>query len=396
MRSAPAPIIIHSTATHVPLVSSPAKPAMSSRPSLCLAAAACAWLAALDASRAAAPAAYRGAKILTAAGKTHDPGTLVIQDGKIVAVGPAAQVKVPEGAACTTWRARRSSPAWWTRIRTSASCRGPSCRAAATATRTPAPSKARAGPRFAERRRSRHPHGHGRRRHHGQHHARQRQRHRRADDLRQAPRPHRRGDAHRQPRRARRPEDGQRREPQAHFGSRGAGPGHAHEDRRPAARGVRQGPATTSGSGTATGSSCRGRKGPAAGGRPGAGAARRGAGAEADRPLPLPPRRRHPDDAAAHGGVRLRARAAARHRGLPRRRRARQAEGPRVADAGRQPRRQGRGDRPHRGERGAAWTRPASRSPSTPTIHHRSRFFLRTGGDRRPRRHARRTPPCRR
>ena len=38
-----------------------------------------------------------------------------------------------------------------------------------------------------------------RRRHHRQHHARLRQRHRRADALRQAPRPHRRGDAHHRP-----------------------------------------------------------------------------------------------------------------------------------------------------------------------------------------------------
>ena len=33
--------------------------------------------------RAAPPVAYRGAKILTAAGKTFETGTLVIQDGKI-------------------------------------------------------------------------------------------------------------------------------------------------------------------------------------------------------------------------------------------------------------------------------------------------------------------------
>jgi imidazolonepropionase-like amidohydrolase len=47
---------------------------------------------------AAPPAAFRGAKILTAAGQTYDPGTLVIQDGKVIAVGPADRVKVPEGA----------------------------------------------------------------------------------------------------------------------------------------------------------------------------------------------------------------------------------------------------------------------------------------------------------
>lgn len=47
---------------------------------------------------AAPPVAYRGARILTAADKTFDPGTLVIQDGKINAVGPAGEVKAPEGA----------------------------------------------------------------------------------------------------------------------------------------------------------------------------------------------------------------------------------------------------------------------------------------------------------
>src|SRR5258708_38911092 len=48
--------------------------------------------------RGAPPVAYRGAKILTAAGKTFDPGTLVVQDGRIVAVGPQAEVVVPAGA----------------------------------------------------------------------------------------------------------------------------------------------------------------------------------------------------------------------------------------------------------------------------------------------------------
>src|SRR5436190_23046814 len=47
---------------------------------------------------AAPPVAYRGAKILTAAGKTFDPGTLVVQDGRILAVGPQAEVVVPAGS----------------------------------------------------------------------------------------------------------------------------------------------------------------------------------------------------------------------------------------------------------------------------------------------------------
>jgi imidazolonepropionase-like amidohydrolase len=53
----------------------------------------------VSSATAAPPVAYRGARILTAAGKTFDPGTLVTQDGKIVAVGPLEQVAVPEGAA---------------------------------------------------------------------------------------------------------------------------------------------------------------------------------------------------------------------------------------------------------------------------------------------------------
>jgi imidazolonepropionase-like amidohydrolase len=48
---------------------------------------------------AAPPIAYRGARILTAAGKSFDPGTLVIQDGRIVSVGPLAEVAIPEGSA---------------------------------------------------------------------------------------------------------------------------------------------------------------------------------------------------------------------------------------------------------------------------------------------------------
>jgi imidazolonepropionase-like amidohydrolase len=47
---------------------------------------------------AAPPLAFRGAKILTAADKTFDSGTLVVQDGKIIAVGPADKVKVPDAA----------------------------------------------------------------------------------------------------------------------------------------------------------------------------------------------------------------------------------------------------------------------------------------------------------
>ncbi len=46
----------------------------------------------------AKPIVYRGARILTAADQVFDPGTLVVQDGKIIAVGDAANVEIPEGA----------------------------------------------------------------------------------------------------------------------------------------------------------------------------------------------------------------------------------------------------------------------------------------------------------
>ena len=48
--------------------------------------------------RPATVQAFVGGRILTAAGKTFDPGTLLVQGGKIAAVGPAADVQVPEGA----------------------------------------------------------------------------------------------------------------------------------------------------------------------------------------------------------------------------------------------------------------------------------------------------------
>src|SRR6516162_7929420 len=47
---------------------------------------------------AAPPVAYRGARILTAAGKTFETGILVVQDGKILVVGAHDQVTIPEGA----------------------------------------------------------------------------------------------------------------------------------------------------------------------------------------------------------------------------------------------------------------------------------------------------------
>ena len=126
---------------------------------------------------------------------------LVVKDGKIEAVGarmPSA--RAPEGAERSTSTARSSSPASSIRIRTSASSPAAACAANSDGNEIERPGPARPpGPRRHQPRRPRHPHGPGRRRHHRQHHARLRQRHRRADALRQAPRPHRRGDAHHRP-----------------------------------------------------------------------------------------------------------------------------------------------------------------------------------------------------
>src|SRR5437763_11187381 len=51
------------------------------------------------AARDGAVTAYRGARLLTAEGAPIDNGVLVVKGGKIAVVGPAAEVKIPEGAA---------------------------------------------------------------------------------------------------------------------------------------------------------------------------------------------------------------------------------------------------------------------------------------------------------
>ncbi len=45
-----------------------------------------------------APQAFRGARILTAAGRIFDPGTLITHEGKITAIGPADQIDAPGNA----------------------------------------------------------------------------------------------------------------------------------------------------------------------------------------------------------------------------------------------------------------------------------------------------------
>ena len=210
-----------------------------------------------------------------------------------------------------------------------------------------------------------------------------RQRHRRADRLRQAARPHHRGHAPHARRRPRRPEDGQRREPQVASTSAAtrSPPGtrmklaamqreqfvkareyQTQVGRLPQGEGRRQGVGR-------------------AGTRPRPGAARRGAGTQAHRPLPQPPGRR-PDDApsawrrssASSWCCSTPPRATASPRSWPR------PKIPVLADADRQPRRQAGGGGPARGERRRPRRRPASRSRSTPTTPiTESRFFLRTG-----------------
>src|SRR5438874_2415055 len=46
----------------------------------------------------AAVMVFQGARILTAEGAAIDNGVLVVHSGKIVAVGPAGDVQVPDGA----------------------------------------------------------------------------------------------------------------------------------------------------------------------------------------------------------------------------------------------------------------------------------------------------------
>ena len=132
----------------------------------------------------------------------------------------------------------------------------------------------------------------------------------------------------------------------------------------------------------------------AAGTRHRPGAARRGAGTQAHRPLPLPSRRRPHDRRAPGRGVRLRAGAAALHRGLSHRRRAGQAQDPGVADAGRQPRRQAGGGRPARGERRHPRQGRRQGGDQHRRLHHRIALLPAHRGHRRARRHVRGRGPA--
>ena len=54
--------------------------------------------AAAQAAEPGAATAYVGAKILTAAGQTYDPGVLLVEKGRIVDIGPSDKVTVPDDA----------------------------------------------------------------------------------------------------------------------------------------------------------------------------------------------------------------------------------------------------------------------------------------------------------
>ncbi len=132
-----------------------------------------------------------------------------------------------------------------------------------------------------------------------------------------------------------------------------ASAGDAHENRRLAARAVRQGARLPAAMGRLSQGRPKEPRPPrAARHRPGHGVARRSPGAQANRALSQPSGRRPHDRHAHRGRVRFRACAAPLHRGLPNRRRNSPAENPGVADAGRQPGRQAGSGRPAGGERG--------------------------------------------
>ncbi len=56
------------------------------------------WVLQASAAAQDVPRAFVGAKLITIEGTEIDSGTLVIEKGKITAVGPAAEVTIPAGA----------------------------------------------------------------------------------------------------------------------------------------------------------------------------------------------------------------------------------------------------------------------------------------------------------
>src|SRR5581483_3104667 len=54
--------------------------------------------------------AYTGARIFDGAGAVIENATLVVDAGKIVAIGPAGKVKPPHGARTVDWRGKTITP----------------------------------------------------------------------------------------------------------------------------------------------------------------------------------------------------------------------------------------------------------------------------------------------
>ena len=93
-----------------------------------------------DAPKAAGPIAFRGARLLTAEGPAHRQRRADRPQGQDRRGRAGRRRDHSQGRhSRSTSPARRSSPAWWIRIRTSASGPGRTCRPTATATRGSGP-----------------------------------------------------------------------------------------------------------------------------------------------------------------------------------------------------------------------------------------------------------------
>ena len=250
------------------------------------------------AATTARPASTAAPRCCTASGAEIPGADLVVEGGKIAAVGPTGEVAVPDGAEVVDLAGKVVIPGLVDthshigiyprpsieahsdgNEMTGAVAAGASARSTPSGPATPASRMARSGGVTTANIMPGSGNAIG-----GQ------------TALRQAPRRphHRRDDGH--PRRAdRRPQDGQRREPQALLRLPGPGPRHAHAPRRPAARAIPQGAGLSTKWDDYRSEGRRQRRCHAPRPRPGSGAAGRGARRQAHGPLPLAPRRRHPD-----------------------------------------------------------------------------------------------------
>src|SRR4051794_20411049 len=80
-----------------------------------------------EAPKGTGPIAFKGARLLTAEGPAIDNGVLVIDRGKIVALGPAGSVTIPQDARTVDVTGKTIIPGLVTRTRTSASGPGRTC-----------------------------------------------------------------------------------------------------------------------------------------------------------------------------------------------------------------------------------------------------------------------------